>query len=98
MYGYGYDNAGRLTSVTFPWNQSVQYAYDDANRLISQTQSKFTTSYMFDGLDNLLALTQISSDASHTVLGNFTGMNYDATGNRLGMTMTLLWAYPAGRF
>ena len=45
---------------------------------------------MFDGLDNLLALTQISNDATHTVLGNFTGMVYDATGNRLGMDMSLV--------
>ncbi len=88
-FSYTYDNDGRLTSVSFPWGQSVQYGYDDANRLTRQTQSKFTTTYMFDGLDNLLALNQISNDATHTTLANFTDMPYDATGNRLGMTMTI---------
>jgi RHS repeat-associated protein len=37
VIGYGYDNAGNLTSLTYPGNKTVTYGYDYANRLTRVT-------------------------------------------------------------
>ncbi len=92
-FTYAYDDAGRMTSVTFPWSQTVFYSYDDVNRLTTQQQSKFTTTYAYDALDNLLDLNQYTySGAGQVSLARYggtggvaSGMKYDAAGNRLRM-------------
>ena len=87
-YTYHYDDAGRMTSVSFPWGETISYTYDNANRTISQYQSKFTTSYVYDGLDNLLDLNQFANTPAQTVMAHFYNMSYDAVGNRLSMYIT----------
>jgi RHS repeat-associated protein len=37
VIGYGYDNTGNLTSLTYPGNKTVTYGYDYANRLTKVT-------------------------------------------------------------
>ncbi len=57
--GYGYDAAGRRTSVTYPGGtEVVTYGYDNANRLTSVTDwlSK-VTSYTYDNANRLTSTT-----------------------------------------
>ncbi|MFA5902497.1 MAG: RHS repeat-associated core domain-containing protein [Desulfobacula sp.] len=53
-YTYG-DADKNLTQITIPLSGSVNYAYDDAGRRISRTDSRgFTTSYQYDDNNNLI--------------------------------------------
>jgi RHS repeat-associated protein len=80
---YGYDQANRLTSLTYV-NDTTTYAgfgygYDADNRLISSTNSAYTaenTTYTYDNSGQLLTAdrTGTSTDESYA---------YDAAGNRL---------------
>jgi RHS repeat-associated protein len=53
--GYGYDTAGRRTTITYPAGTgTVTYGYDNANRLTSvKDWNNKTTSYVYDNADRL---------------------------------------------
>ena len=68
---YGYDAVGNRTTVTDPDNHTTTSAYDERNRLVSQTDPSGggTTTYAYDAHSRLLALT----DPDH----NTTSYGYD---------------------
>ncbi len=57
--GYGYDAAGRRTSITYPGGtETVAYSYDSANRLASVTDwLSRVTGYTYDDADRLTSTT-----------------------------------------
>ena len=58
---YTYDIADNRTQVRTP-NESVNYTFDERNRLVSVTDSDdATTTYTYDGVDNLIR-TEFSND------------------------------------
>ena len=59
VVGYGYDAAGRRTSITYPGSTgTVTYGYDDANRLTSVTDwLSMATSYTYDAANRLTSTT-----------------------------------------
>ncbi|MCX6937525.1 MAG: DUF6531 domain-containing protein [Verrucomicrobia bacterium] len=53
--GYGYDAAGRLTTLRYPGGFSITYAYDVAGRLHTLTDSQGrVTRYRYDSADRLI--------------------------------------------
>ncbi len=76
---YAYDAEGRMTSMVHG-NQSVTFAYDAQNELISRTDAAGrTTAFDHDAAGRIVALTR--PDAS------VVSFAYDANGNRTAVTM-----------
>jgi len=48
---YDWDSRGRLTSVTLPNGQAVNYDYDPLGRRSSRSAAGLTTKYLYDGQD-----------------------------------------------
>jgi hypothetical protein len=86
-----------MTSVSFPWGQSVIYDYAAANRLIDARQSLFTTYYTYDNLDQSIELKYVGTDTNHTVLADYSNITYDTAGNRTGMQINTV-SYPDTQF
>lgn len=80
VVGYGYDAAGRRTSITYPGSTgTVDYAYDPDNRLVYVTDwLSNTTSYTYDDADRLTS----------TTLGN--GLITDRTYDDANRLLTLV--------
>ena len=61
--GYGYDNVGNLTSITYPSGRVAEYAYNAVNKpqLVQMTKQGSTqvlgNSFLYDNVDNLLSVT-----------------------------------------
>jgi RHS repeat-associated protein len=77
-----YDLAGRQTKVTRGYGSSTPsattYAYDDANRKISETDSLgHTTSYTYDADNRLVALSNAAGNTLYV---------YDDVGNQISIT------------
>jgi RHS repeat-associated protein len=95
--GYQWDARGRLTQVTLPNSQTVNYQYDPFGRRIAATSGGVTTSFLYDGQD---VVQDQGSDGSSTSYIN--GATIDEkleqngssgplyfTQDRLGSTTTL---------
>jgi RHS repeat-associated protein len=83
---YGYDNAGRLTSIT-QGSAVVSFEYDDANRRTWLTlPNGVQTEYAYDAASRLTGLTY---KHAATTLGTLT-YSYDAGGRRTKLSGT--WA------
>jgi RHS repeat-associated protein len=55
LYGYIYDGAGKLDTVSVQGSHSIKYVYDAANRLERETRTgsdPYVTSYTYDNNDN----------------------------------------------
>jgi RHS repeat-associated protein len=81
---YGYDLAGRLTSVVHGGgglgsNDSFSYTLDDAGNRTAVTGSRGTETYTLDALNRLTNVTYANSDTA--------AYTYDANGNRLSHTV-----------
>ncbi|PWQ95049.1 RHS repeat protein [Leucothrix arctica] len=70
---YTYDARDRLTKVSHPNGQSIEYRYDMAGNRTQLTTQNDTVDYSFDSLNRLATVT----DANGT-----TSYRYDAVGNR----------------
>ena len=78
---YTYDVRDRLTLLTYPDGQTINYTYDAANNLTSISSLAGTISYIYDKG----RLKEVTDPA-----GRVTSFTYDAAGNRTGLT------YPNG--
>lgn len=59
MTTYTYDKHYRTTAITYPDGSSIRKAYDDNNRLVSETNELGqTTSYTHDSQGNILTETR----------------------------------------
>lgn len=77
-YDYAYDESGNLIKVTGPTGITNEYAYDKAGNLISQAKAGHTTSYTYDRLNRVSAITD--------ALGGKTVYAYDKGGNLSSVT------------
>ena len=76
---YGYDAAGRRTSVSDPNRNVTKYSYDDAGRMIARTNAlDQTTTYTYDAAGHVTAVTD--------PLNRTTQLAYDARGRRTTVT------------
>ncbi len=55
-FAYGYDDAGNLTSRTYPDATEVAYTYDDSGLMSSVTTDSATTTYAYDEAGNLTSI------------------------------------------
>ena len=77
---YGYDKAGRVTSIKFNNEAPVSYEWDAASRLTVKTLSNgVRMEYQYDAASRLLGITYRKPDA--TVI-NSIAYGYDAKGQR----------------
>ncbi|MEQ1741238.1 MAG: RHS repeat-associated core domain-containing protein, partial [Candidatus Nitrotoga sp.] len=84
---YGYDKAGRVTSVKFNNEAPVGYVWDAASRLTVKTLSNgVRMEYQYDAASRLLGITYRKPD--NTVI-NSIAYTYDAKGQRTSKTTTL---------
>jgi RHS repeat-associated protein len=91
LANYGYDNAGRLTTLTYQQIggagsslATYAYGYDTANRLTSETLNNGTpTSYGYDTTNQLTTVTNASGTTTYgyDLNGNRTNTNYVTGGN-----------------
>jgi len=88
---YGYDNAGQLTTVTYPAGTGagtgISYTYDVAGRKTGMTDVSGTSGYTFDNANRLTSLLQPNAT---------TGYGYDNANRRTSMTVsgvTGSWTY-----
>ncbi|MGH3080705.1 MAG: RHS repeat-associated core domain-containing protein, partial [Gaiellaceae bacterium] len=56
-FGYGYDDAGNITSRTYPDATTATQVFDDDGRLTSVTSAGSTTSFGYDEAGNLTTVT-----------------------------------------
>ncbi|CAH1090965.1 hypothetical protein [Candidatus Nitrotoga sp. 1052] len=84
---YGYDKAGRVTSIKFNNEAPVGYEWDAASRLTVKTLSNgVRMEYQYDAASRLLGSTYRKPD--NTVI-NSIAYGYDAKGQRTSKTTTL---------
>ena len=96
---YTSDEAGNLSTLTYPGNKTVTYNYDELNRLSIVTDwLDRTATYHYDDAGRLIALTQFNGtivefthdNANLTAAGGSTIAAYaftlDGNGNRTGVT------------
>ena len=82
-WSYGYDQAGRMTSVRNPWNEITYYSYDGEGKLRVQNNANGTsTRYCYDELTGWPSKITNLSGAS-TVLSSF-DLTYNGGANTLG--------------
>lgn len=89
-FGYAYDTAGRLESVTRDGQIVEAYSYDDNGNRLSRTTSGGTEASTVDDQDRLLSAGAASFTygpagdlRTRTVAGQVTTYSYDAVGNLL---------------
>jgi RHS repeat-associated protein len=95
-----YDDASRLTRITYPSGRFIQYLYDAAGRRIQMIdQDGFTVNYSYDAAGRLHSQTDSTGamivaytyDAAGETIrkdlgnGTFTTYSYDTAGNLLGL-------------
>jgi RHS repeat-associated protein len=91
---YGYDDAGRLTSVSKDGAVAESYSYDDNGNRLSGTNSGSTANGNYDAQDRMTAYGAasytygLSGDLrTSTAGGQTTTYSYDALGNLLGVAL-----------
>jgi YD repeat-containing protein len=101
--GYGYDAAGRLTSLAHTQGASTfnsyAWAYDNIGRVTQQTSSDGTDNYTYDPASQLTAAThsyQANESYSYDANGNRTNTGYQTgTNNRLLSDGVFTYEYDA---
>jgi RHS repeat-associated protein len=83
-----YDLAGRLSQVTTPSGEIWNHSYLANGWLSSSSTTALNVAYTYNARGFLTSLT--NSSVSHSsVLSSYTGLNYDALGNRQGFAAYL---------
>jgi RHS repeat-associated protein len=91
---YGYDEAGRLSTVTVNGVEAGRYAYDANGNRVSAVENGVTTSGVYDGEDRLVsrgtatyAFSPRGQLVSKTDSGKTTQYVYDAVGALMAVTL-----------
>lgn len=100
---YVYDALGRRTAVVDPLTHTVYYGYDGLGRTVAVTDAAGTAHLVYDALGRQTAITDAAGVATYSAydalrrlvetrdaLGNRTQYAYDALGNRVVVTETVL--------
>ena len=95
VYGYGYDTAGRLTTVTRNGTASASYTYDDNSNRLTKTTATTTEIGTYDAQDRMLtyagatyAYTANGELQSKTDATGTTTYEYDELGNLTKVTLS----------
>ena len=89
-YGYQYDGLGRETKATFPWlSGSATYVYEPNGWIQSAKTPRFLTTYTYNARGLVTRLLNQNILAPVTNISDFTGMTYDAAGNRFGLSASI---------
>ncbi len=87
VVGYGYDPAGRITSLSYPGGQDVTRSYDDLGRLTSTVDPQAgTIGYTWDVDSNLTGITApngVTTTRAFDVAGRLTGIDTEHGATRL---------------
>jgi RHS repeat-associated protein len=92
---YGYDAAGRRTSMTASGQAAVSYSYDAADRLTQITQGSATVTFSYDDANRRTSLTLpngLTTEYSYDTASRLTGLTYKNGSTVLG---TLTYSYDA---
>ena len=84
---YGYDLAGRRTSMTVAGQPQVTYSYDNANRLTQITQGASTVGFSYDNFNRRSTLTLsngVNMSYTYDNDSRVTGITYKFNANTLG--------------
>jgi RHS repeat-associated protein len=84
---YGYDNAGRRTSMAVAGQPQVSYTYDNGDRLTQLTQGSSSVGLSYDNANRRSSLTLpngVSVSYSYDNDSNITGITYNFGSNTLG--------------
>ncbi|MCL4292304.1 MAG: hypothetical protein KJ056_04650 [Acidimicrobiia bacterium] len=85
--GYGYDSAGRVTSLSYPGGQNVTRSYDDLGRLISMVDPQAgTIGYTWDADTNLTGIATpngVTTTRAYDVAGRLTSVDTKRGSTRL---------------
>ncbi len=96
---YGYDAGNRLTSAVDSVSGTITRAYDDLDRLVSETTPQGAVSYAYDGADRRTSMTVAGQSAvtygydaadrlTQVAQGSSTvGLAYDDGGRRTSLTL-----------
>ena len=94
---YGYDAAGRRTSLGLPGQLAVSYGYDAADRLLQITKGSALVTFGYDAADRRTLLTLpngVTTEYTYDVASQLTGLTYKKGAATLS---ALTYAYdPAG--
>ena len=80
---------GKISSTTSSSGETVTYAYDSLNRLLSASGSGWAETYGYDGFGNLLSKTPTAgtppslSQAVNPANNQIVGQSYDSNGNQV---------------
>lgn len=82
---YGYDTAGRRTSMTVADEDAVDYSCDDANRLTQITLGSVSVSLSYDQTDRRTSLTLPNGiTVGYDADSRLTSLSYALSGTTLG--------------
>lgn len=86
-FTYGYDAAGRPSSVTNPFYETTQWAYFDNDRLrTQQLEVGALTTYEYNARGQL---TRLLNELDTAVISDFNNFAYDGAGNRKSYTASV---------
>ncbi len=86
-FDHSYDAAGRPSSMTNPFGETTTWAYQNNNRLQSQTlQNGATANYTYNAVGQL---TRLLNQISSTTISDFSSITYDGIGNRTSVTASI---------
>src|SRR5438034_808166 len=84
---YGYDNAGRRTSMTVAGQAAVTYGYDDTGRTVSISQGSSAVAFTHDAAGRRTSLTlpnSITTSYSYDAASQIIGLTYATPNAKLG--------------
>jgi RHS repeat-associated protein len=87
-FNYSYDRAGRLTSLTNPEGETSSWSYLGNNWFGTQSLGNgVTTTYSENARGYVTSL--VTETSTSAILSDFSGMAYDALGDRTAMTASI---------
>ena len=89
-FNYTYDAAGRIATLSNPFNETSSWVYLDNNWLSGQNcGGVLTAAYTHNTRGVITDLTNRKTDSSATLLSEFANIQYDSVGNMLSISATI---------
>jgi RHS repeat-associated protein len=86
-FSYSYDAAGRPTSLTNPFSETTNWAYQNNNWLSTQSLANGTVAtYTHNALGQV---TELLNQIGSTTISDFSSITYDGVGNRTSVSASI---------